>query len=111
MTRAVCLGCGAFKVGAWTPCRACGHTPETPEDQARHVLVSDQVLDGPALEAVAERVARGEPVELDEEEVEDWARTIAANPTPPIWFALLVVGVPVLLIATLLLLSVWLLAV
>lgn len=74
------------------------------------MLVSDQILDGPALEAVSEQVARGEPIELDPELVADWAATIEAHPTPPVWFALLVVGVPVLLLGGLVVLSVWLVA-
>lgn len=110
MTRAVCLGCGAFKVGAFTACPSCGHDPTTPEEQARHVLVSDQVLDDDALIAISEQVARGEPVHLDPEAVASWTASIEETPVPPVWFALLVVCGPVFLIAAVVVLSVYLLA-
>ncbi len=67
MTVAVCLNCGAFKHGAWTPCLKCGCTPNDDESYTRHMLVTDHFLSKEQLEEVAARVKAGEPVEFPPE--------------------------------------------
>jgi hypothetical protein len=67
MTVAVCLNCGAFKHGAWTPCLKCGYAPHDDESYTKHVLVTDHYLSREQLEEVAGRVKAGEVVEFPPE--------------------------------------------
>ena len=67
MTVAVCLKCGVFKHGAWTPCLKCGFTPNDDESYTKHLLVTDHYLSREQLEEVAARVKAGEPVEFPPE--------------------------------------------
>jgi hypothetical protein len=67
MTIAVCLKCGEFKRGAWTPCIKCGYTPDDDESYTKHLLVSDHNLSREDLEGVASRVKSGEPIEFPPE--------------------------------------------
>ena len=41
MTIAICIPCGAQKFGAFTPCTACGFTPNRVIDQAKSLMLSD----------------------------------------------------------------------
>ena len=66
MTAAICLKCGAMKVGAFTRCPKCRFTPESGEDQARSILLSDRTLDLAALKDTAQRIAGGETPVFDE---------------------------------------------
>ena len=79
MTVAVCLHCGAMKVGAWTPCPRCGYTPETPEDQAKHLMVSDHYLGQADLENISVRVKQGLPLNFQPQQVEQMAASIQAT--------------------------------
>jgi hypothetical protein len=67
MTVAVCLKCGAFKHGAWTPCPACQFLPNDDESLTRHMLASDHHHDPEGLKAISERVKAGQPVEVPED--------------------------------------------
>ena len=67
MTIAVCLKCGEFKHGAWTPCLKCGYTPNDDESYTKHLLVSDHFLSREELEQVADRIKAGEFVEFPPE--------------------------------------------
>ena len=67
MTAAVCLQCGAFKFGAFTPCKSCGFLPTSPEDQAKAIALSDHKLDQRTLKDISRRLAAGEKVQLNEE--------------------------------------------
>ena len=44
MTVAVCLKCGEFKHGAWTPSLKCGYEPSDDESYTKHLLVTDHYL-------------------------------------------------------------------
>ena len=44
MSRAICICCHAQKKGALTPCLKCGFDPQTLEDQARSLMLSDHNL-------------------------------------------------------------------
>ena len=70
MTVAVCLRCGAFKHGAFNPCRACGYTPDDDESLTKHLLVTDHFHSREVLEAIAARVKAGEPVTFDPESLQ-----------------------------------------
>jgi hypothetical protein len=61
----VCLRCGAFKHGAFNPCRQCGYTPDYDESLTKHLLVTDHFHTRAALEAIAARIKAGEPVTFD----------------------------------------------
>lgn len=62
-----------MKHGAWTPCLECGHTPESLEDRAKHVMTSDHHFSQADLEGIADRVKRGEPLRFDPQQVETYA--------------------------------------
>ena len=64
MTVAVCLKCGAFKHGAWTPCTSCGYRPDSDESCTKHLLATDHYLTREELEKTAACVKAGEPVEF-----------------------------------------------
>jgi hypothetical protein len=67
VTVAVCLRCGEFKQGAFVPCPKCGYVPDDDESLTKHLLVTDHYLDIESLEALANRVKEGQPVEFDPE--------------------------------------------
>lgn len=75
MSAAVCLPCGNSKTGAWSQCSACGHRPETLEDRARHLMVTDRYLKPEVLARVAEGIRAGVPPQF----VEDQVRQVAAE--------------------------------
>lgn len=67
MTVAVCLECGTLKTGAWSSCPTCGYQPQGEDELARSLLVSDNCIARPKLEAMAERRRAGEPWNFDPE--------------------------------------------
>jgi len=67
MTIAVCLKCGEFKRGAFTPCRKCGYLPDDDESLTKHLLVSDHYHSRAALQAIADRVKSGQAINFDPE--------------------------------------------
>ena len=69
MTVAVCLKCGAMKHGALTSCPHCRHTPDDPEDQVKHVIVSDHYFTQADLQGISARVRQGLPLQFDPEQV------------------------------------------
>lgn len=76
MTAAVCLKCGAMKVGAWTSCPECRHVPETEEEKAKAVLASDQNLSPGDLKAVSMTVKEGRQINFVPEQIESLAAGI-----------------------------------
>ena len=90
MTRAVCISCGARKIGALTPCPACEHRPESTADQARAILFSDSHLDKAALRDASERIRAGEAVPIDEELLAEITQAVEGHtkglpPRPIAW--------------------------
>ncbi|HEY1122805.1 MAG TPA: hypothetical protein VGE67_14435 [Haloferula sp.] len=85
MTAAVCLQCGAFKLGAFTPCMKCNFMPTSPEDQAKAITLSDHNLDNQSLKEISKRIAAGERPKFDEESIAEMAKDfteIAQIPIP-----------------------------
>jgi hypothetical protein len=81
MTVAICLKCGAMKHGAWTPCPRCKHTPEDPEDKAKHVMTSDHYFSKTDIQSISTRVQSGQPLHFDQKQVEELTATMATvNP-------------------------------
>jgi len=76
MTAAVCLRCGEFKTGALTRCPRCSHEPTSPEERAKHVLVSDRFFSLPQLEDASLRIKRGETLAYPPEELSSLTRTL-----------------------------------
>jgi|KBSSwiStaDraftv2_1062776.scaffolds.fasta_scaffold430210_2 hypothetical protein len=65
MSLAICIKCGARKIGAWTPCPFCGFRAVDVEDLARAMLLTDQAQSKQALKAAAKEIKQGR-FELDE---------------------------------------------
>jgi hypothetical protein len=65
-----------MKTGAWTTCPECQFIPNTREEQARHLMVTDHFLNAEALKSISERVKRGEALEFSEEQLKAVAASI-----------------------------------
>jgi hypothetical protein len=91
MTVAVCLKCGAMKLGALTSCPKCRYVPEDLEDKAKHVMVSDHHFSKAELESFSATMQSGQPLQFNAEQVEHFiaAYEIAeAEGNKPGWFIL-----------------------
>jgi hypothetical protein len=64
MTVAICFACGEFKVGAFTPCPACGAEPQTDDDLAYSLALTDHYLTPEGLAQVQQQAA-GQPINID----------------------------------------------
>ena len=82
MIHAICLKCGAGKVGAMAPCPRCAFVPQKTEDKAKSIILSDRCARMPVLEKVAERLARGEKLKFDESDVHKWSDALESAPKP-----------------------------
>ncbi|HEX8505819.1 MAG TPA: hypothetical protein VF630_10655 [Hymenobacter sp.] len=65
MTVAICFACGEFKVGAFTPCPACGAEPASDEELAHSLALTDHYLTPEGLEQVQQQAAAGQPINVD----------------------------------------------
>ena len=75
MTQAVCLRCGEMKVGAFTPCPACGFDPSGDRNEAsKALLLTDHYSTKEELNEASERIKGGESPELDEQKAAELAR-------------------------------------
>jgi hypothetical protein len=79
MTIAVCFKCGAFKHGAITPCPQCKTTPETPEDQARSIAMSDHHYNRATLERISSSIQEGRVPAIDPALVGGFQSVIASD--------------------------------
>ena len=77
MTKAICLNCGEFKFGAFNECPGCGFQPSNPEQQAKHLIVTDHYRSPEELEEISRKVKAGEPLVFDPAAVEEAARAAA----------------------------------
>ena len=107
MTAAVCVACGAPKIGAFTPCPRCRHDAITPSDRARALLLSARFLDPAALGATSAAIERGEPPRFDDDQVRELAATLGPAPTPS-YAGMIFVGLGFLAVLAALLLMVYL---
>lgn len=73
MTLAICLKCGAEKIGALVTCRSCGYEPPEEEDRAKSILLSDHNLSKDELEGASERIRNGEELQFDEASIQSLA--------------------------------------
>lgn len=67
MTIAVCYHCGAMKFGAFNPCAGCGASPQSEDDFAISLAMTDHYFPKSELEKLGEQVARGEKLQIDPE--------------------------------------------
>lgn len=74
MTHAVCIRCGTEKFGAWTPCPQCRFTPETDEDMAKSVILTDHHINHEGLKQVAALLQSGGEFDYPPELVASWKR-------------------------------------
>ncbi len=65
MTIAICISCGAEKFGAWTPCPACGHKPQTKDDAMLSLALSEWFLDDDGRKRWAQQIQGGVKPQLD----------------------------------------------
>ena len=65
MTIAICFACGEYKVGAFTPCPACGTEPQTDEDLAHSLALTDHYLTPEGLAQVQQQALAGQPINID----------------------------------------------
>ena len=71
MTVAICIKCGAFKFGAFSPCEKCGAIPESEDDLALSMLMSDHFRNREELEKIGQSIADGKELRLDPETREE----------------------------------------
>jgi hypothetical protein len=76
MTMAVCFKCGALKFGAFCPCGQCLAAPETEEDLALSLAMTDHYFDVATLKQMGATVAAGTPPRLAPTTREDFLATI-----------------------------------
>ena len=69
MTVAICIRCGARKLGALTLCSSCGFMPTDSRDKAKAMILTDHYLAVPDLEGLGERIRDGLPVTYPQEAI------------------------------------------
>jgi len=72
MTIAVCIRCGASKLGALTPCCFCQFEPGDNLDKARAMILTDHFLSADDLNGIGLRIQTGLPVNYPEEPVAEY---------------------------------------
>jgi len=72
MTAAICLKCGEFKFGAWTPCPKCGHLPTDDEDRVKHLIVTDHFFSQDELKSIGQTVMDGKQPQFSPEQIEQF---------------------------------------
>ena len=77
MTEAVCFNCGEMKFGAFVDCPTCGVKPETDDDLAVSLALTDHYLDMATLEQLGLSIKSGKPPCLDDDIKEEFLRNIA----------------------------------
>lgn len=82
VTQAICLKCGASKIGALTPCLKCWFDPATPEEKARSIVLSSHHMDTTSLENAAKAIQAGDTIPIPEDLVSSYATTIDTTSEP-----------------------------
>jgi hypothetical protein len=65
MTMAVCFKCGVIKFGAFVSCPECAGFPQTEDDLALSLAMTDHYFDMPTLAQMGAAVRDGKPPHLD----------------------------------------------
>jgi len=82
MTQAVCLNCGAMKVGAFTQCPECGYYPKTVEEKAKHLILTDWYFNQEALDGYAQRIKAGKKLEFSPETLSSFVEYVKTGKFP-----------------------------
>ena len=103
MTLAICLKCGTRKHGAWITCPSCGFTPESNEDQARALLLTDHNYNQEQLQEIGAAIANGVPPDFNEEQIAEIAKGVGDSELPvgckiAVWIPIVVLIVLVALV-------------
>lgn len=87
MTIAVCVYCGAIKIGALTVCAKCGQGPGEGDDFVYSMVLSDHYFDHETLEGISAQMLAGGPrPSLPQDQLEEMRKAFAAELTKPSWF-------------------------
>lgn len=79
MTVAICIGCGADKIGAFTMCAECRFDPSHPFDKvamAKSLVLSDHYQDAAGLDTASAVLRSGRSLTWPEDVIERIAGTI-----------------------------------
>ena len=74
MTIAVCTACGTQKFGAFSPCKDCGFTPQSNEERAKSVLLSDHHYTHAQLDELGSAIKMGQTIVYDPVSVVQYAQ-------------------------------------
>jgi hypothetical protein len=81
VTLAICIACGAQKVGGLSPCHVCGHDPAGKglEHEARSLLLTDHYASPAQLEVASAAIKSGATPEYDEAAVREIVSAASAK--------------------------------
>lgn len=65
MTMAVCFKCGVVKFGAFVPCPKCSAIPQTEDDFALALAMTDHYFDRATLDQMGAAIRDGHPLHLE----------------------------------------------
>ena len=65
MTVAICIKCGSFKFGAFCTCEICSAHPETEDELALSLIMTDHFHSRQALEHFGKSIASGSELQID----------------------------------------------
>jgi len=84
MTIAICFHCGGIKRGSFLRCDDCGIEPQSEDDYAVSLALSDHYFNPDQLRTVGERIQGGAVVNLTSFSEEDRSKLLDAIRTPAI---------------------------
>jgi hypothetical protein len=79
VTVAVCYQCGALKHGAFCPCGKCAAVPQSEDELALSLAMTDHYFDRPTLEQMGAAVRQGRPPHLDPKTRADLVATLRGS--------------------------------
>jgi hypothetical protein len=79
MTLAVCFKCGVSKFGAFVPCPACAARPQSEDDLALSLAMTDHYFDRPTLEQMGALLRDGKRPLLDPESHDQLVQQIRSS--------------------------------
>ena len=80
MTVAICIRCGTVKRGALTPCPKCEFDPESNEDKAKAMLLTDHYLPEEQLKAIGDEIQNGKTPKFPEDILAEQIRFFEEHP-------------------------------
>jgi hypothetical protein len=83
MTIAVCIRCGAKKLGALTLCPGCGFAPLDNSDKAKAMILTDHSLSRDQIDMIAARIQARLPVTYPEDAIAGYAALLERGAGKP----------------------------